>query len=112
MIIRVRLEQEGISAARVRDLPPPPVEPQVVVDGILHILGQRPDLRKRDLFRRFALDNFAAIHRMVSNNDRVVTPIRDMYESLADRLGARIFEDRLWQLAEPTVKANFKKQVI
>jgi 7-cyano-7-deazaguanine synthase in queuosine biosynthesis len=67
---------------------------------------------KQDLFRRFALDNFTAIHRLVSNNNRIVSPIREMYESLAQQLGTRIFEKRLTQLAYPTMAPNFKKQAI
>jgi hypothetical protein len=66
--------------------------------------------RKRDLFRRFALDNFAAIQRLLSDNKRVVRPIREMYESLAHKLGTKIFEERLAQLAHPTVVPNFRKQ--
>jgi 7-cyano-7-deazaguanine synthase in queuosine biosynthesis len=65
---------------------------------------------KRDLFKRFALDNFAAIHQLLSNNKRVVRPIRDMYESLASKLGDKIFEHRLSQLAHPKMLPNFKKQ--
>jgi 7-cyano-7-deazaguanine synthase in queuosine biosynthesis len=65
---------------------------------------------KRDLFRRFALDNFAAIQRLLLENKRVVRPIRDMYQSLAQRLGTQVFEDRLRQLAMPTVVPNFRKQ--
>jgi 7-cyano-7-deazaguanine synthase in queuosine biosynthesis len=67
---------------------------------------------KYDLFRRFALDNFAAIQRLLTDNKRVVRPIREMYESLTQKLGTRIFEDRLTQLAYPTVVPNFQKQVI
>ena len=65
---------------------------------------------KQDLFRRFALDNFAAIQVLLSENKRVVRPIRDMYSSLAQKLGARVFEDRLRELANPTVVPNFGKQ--
>jgi hypothetical protein len=65
--------------------------------------------RKRDLFRRFALDNFAALHRLLVENKRVVRPIREMYESLAHKVGPRIFEERLAQLAHPTVVPNFEK---
>jgi 7-cyano-7-deazaguanine synthase in queuosine biosynthesis len=72
--------------------------------------GMIDTYRKRDLFRRFALDNFAAIHKMLSENKRVVRPIREMYESLTQKLGTRIFEDRLKQLAYPTMVPNFKKQ--
>jgi hypothetical protein len=65
---------------------------------------------KRDLFRRFALDNFAAIQRLLLENKRVVRPIRDMHQSLAQRLGTQVFEDRLRQLANPTVMPNFRGQ--
>jgi 7-cyano-7-deazaguanine synthase in queuosine biosynthesis len=72
--------------------------------GIINTYG------KRDLFRRFALDNFAAIQRLLSDNKRVVRPVRDMYESLVQKLGTQIFEDRLEQLAHAAVVPNFKKQ--
>jgi len=65
---------------------------------------------KRDLFRRFALDNFAAIHRLLSRNKRVVRPISDLYESLTSKLGTHVLEDRLSQLTHPTIVPNFKKQ--
>ena len=67
---------------------------------------------KRDLFRRFALDNFAAIHRLVSNNKRVVRSVRTMYESLVQKLGTQMLEDRLAHLAQPTVRPNFKKRAM
>jgi len=66
---------------------------------------------KRDLFRRFALDNFAAIHRLLSRNKRVVRPVSDLYRSLTSKLGTQVFEDRLTQLADPTtIVPNFRKQ--
>lgn len=65
---------------------------------------------KRDLFHRFALDNFAAIHKLLSENKRVVRPIREMYQDLTQKLGTRIFDDRLAELSHPTIKPNFKKQ--
>jgi 7-cyano-7-deazaguanine synthase in queuosine biosynthesis len=67
---------------------------------------------KRDLFRRFALDNFAAIQRLLSENKRVVRPIRDMYESLVQKVGAQAFTDRLAQLERAQMLPNFKKLVI
>ena len=73
--------------------------------GTINVYG------KQDLFRRFALDNFAAIQRLLSQGKRVVRPIRDMFESLAQRLGSRVFEDRLEQLAHPVVVPNFKNEV-
>lgn len=63
--------------------------------------------KKRDLFRRFSLDNFAAVHRLVLDNKRLVRPIRDIYQSLTEKVGTQVFQDRLAQLAAPTVKPNF-----
>lgn len=67
---------------------------------------------KKDLFRRFALDNFAAIFRLISENKRVVKPIREMYGTVAQRLGTRKLEERLSELANPSVRPNFSKVVV
>src|SRR6202035_4056169 len=48
---------------------------------------------KKDLFRRFALDNFGAILRLLSENKRVVRPIREMYYAVAGRIGASTIEE-------------------
>ena len=64
---------------------------------------------KRNLFRRFALDNFPAIHQLLSQKKRVVRPIREIYESLAQRIGTDILDTRLSQLSKPTVVPNFRK---
>jgi 7-cyano-7-deazaguanine synthase in queuosine biosynthesis len=58
---------------------------------------------KQDLFRRFALDNFAAIHRLIQNKQRVRAPILRMYESLVARLGTKILAARLDDLQKPKV---------
>lgn len=65
--------------------------------------------RKQDLFQRFALDNFAAIHRLLLHRKRVVSPIREMYQGLAQQIGTQIFDDRLVELAHPRIAPNFKK---
>jgi hypothetical protein len=65
--------------------------------GIIDVYG------KRDLFRRFALDNFAAIHRLLSDNKRVVRPVRDLYNSVSREIGTAIFDQRLRELARTTV---------
>lgn len=67
--------------------------------------------RKKDLFRRFALDNFAAIHRLIHEKKRVVEPIRDMYENLKERIGREAFTRRLAELHRPNVSPNFKKRI-
>jgi 7-cyano-7-deazaguanine synthase in queuosine biosynthesis len=65
--------------------------------------------RKRDLFQRFALDNFAAIHKLLSEKKRVVGPVLQMYKALTEKLGTQVFEDRLKYLAHSSAKPNFKK---
>jgi queuosine biosynthesis protein QueC len=70
--------------------------------GIIDVYG------KRDLFRRFALDNFAAIHRLLSDNKRVVRPVRDLYNSVSREIGAAIFDHRLRELARTTVPDHSK----
>ena len=71
--------------------------------------GMIDSYNKRDLFRRFALDNFAAIHRLLSLNKRVVRPIREMYQDVIEKIGTDVFDERLAKLAEPTVVPDFKK---
>lgn len=67
---------------------------------------------KRDLFRRFALDNFAAIHRLLCEHRRVVRPIRDLYSSVADSVGAHNLDKRLTELANPSVAPDFLKAIV
>ncbi|HJX85324.1 MAG TPA: hypothetical protein VJ723_13370, partial [Candidatus Angelobacter sp.] len=62
---------------------------------------------RRDLFKRFALDNFAAIHRLLSDHRRVLRPIRDLYRSVADSVGTSVFDERLAELANPSVTPDF-----
>jgi hypothetical protein len=64
---------------------------------------------KRNLFRRFALDNFSAIHKLLSQNKRVVRPIRDMYKSLVQRIGTKVLDVRLEKLSDPKLKPDFTK---
>jgi 7-cyano-7-deazaguanine synthase in queuosine biosynthesis len=58
---------------------------------------------KLDLFKRFALDNFAAIHRLIQTRHRVRAPILQMYNSLVERLGRKALSARL----EDLQKAKF-----
>lgn len=54
---------------------------------------------KQDLFRRFALDNLAALHRLARDGRRLAADVRGMYRAgLADLGGARCLEERLVQL--------------
>jgi len=54
--------------------------------------------RKRDLFHRFALDNFAAIHRLVSGGHKVQSSILRMHASLIARIGTGPLETRIDEL--------------
>jgi hypothetical protein len=67
---------------------------------------------KKNLFRRFALDNFAAILRLLSENKRVVRPIREMYNTVVKQLGSGTLEGRLAELANPSVEPKFSKAVV
>jgi 7-cyano-7-deazaguanine synthase in queuosine biosynthesis len=53
---------------------------------------------KQDLFRRFALDNFAAIHRLIQMRRRVRSPILQLYRSLVEKVGAGALSTRLEEL--------------
>lgn len=72
-------------------------------------IGMIEAYKKKNLFRRFALDNFAAIHRLVSQNKRVVSPIRAMYDNVTKRLAKNALEKRLVLLSNPTIRPNFSK---
>jgi hypothetical protein len=63
---------------------------------------------KRDLFRRFALDNFAAIHRLLSEARRVVRPVRELYDSVSRETGTEIFDHRLRELPQTAVPGYSK----
>ena len=72
-------------------------------------IGTIKHYRKRDLFRRFALDNFAAIHQLLARNKRVIRPVREIYEDLSTKIGCRILEERLQELARPTIIPDFTR---
>lgn len=50
---------------------------------------------KRDLFNRFALDNFAAIHRLISDRRLVQRGVRQLYENVVGVIGTRVLDERL-----------------
>lgn len=54
--------------------------------------------RKRDLFRRFALDNYAAIHRLVSRGERIRSSVRRAYARLIKKIGTKALEARIADL--------------
>jgi hypothetical protein len=50
---------------------------------------------KRNLFKRFALDNFSAILRLIQENKRVVKPVREMYDMVVQTIDELALEARL-----------------
>jgi hypothetical protein len=62
---------------------------------------------KRDLFQRFALDNFAAVHRLVREGRRVRPSIRRYHETLKAHLGTRVLDQRLSFLERARLKPAF-----
>lgn len=50
---------------------------------------------KKDLFVRFALDNFAAIHRLVSERRRVQSAVYKLYEDVVNDIGEHSLQTRL-----------------
>ncbi len=50
---------------------------------------------KKDLFVRFALDNFSAIHRLMTERKAVQRPVRQSYDTVLRAIGANVLEARL-----------------
>ncbi len=62
---------------------------------------------KHDLFRRFALDNFAAIHRLVKEGRRVRRDVRNLYEEVKASIGPHVFDTRLRDLRKARFAVAF-----
>jgi len=62
---------------------------------------------KRSLFQRFALDNFAAIHRLVLKGHPVRASIQELYTNLIAKIGASALESRLNELARGAFEPSF-----
>lgn len=62
---------------------------------------------KQDLFRRFALDNFAAIHRLIGNGNRVRASILRMYRALIQAIGTEPLSARLVALDRAHFTSRF-----
>ena len=67
---------------------------------------------KRSLFKRFALDNFSAILRLIRENKRVVKPVREMYDTVVKRIDELVLEVRLSALESAPFEPNFSKEVV
>jgi 7-cyano-7-deazaguanine synthase in queuosine biosynthesis len=63
---------------------------------------------KQDLFRRFALDNYAAIHRLIQRGQRVRLPIVKLHDSVIKSVGKGALTARLKQLERARFAVSFK----
>ncbi len=70
-----------------------------------YAIGDINHFAKRDLFRRFALDNFAAVHRLASMGSRITDDVRELYREVLIELGGPSqLEKRLRELADRRLK--------
>jgi 7-cyano-7-deazaguanine synthase in queuosine biosynthesis len=53
---------------------------------------------KLDLFRRFSLDNFAAIHRVIAGGSVVRPAVKNLYDEVVGEIGRLSLERRIQQL--------------
>jgi hypothetical protein len=67
---------------------------------------------KEDLFRRFALDNFAGVHRFgVVERHRLRPDVRRLYEQASAAVGANAFDARLAELASRAAQPDWTAAV-
>jgi len=63
--------------------------------------------RKKDLFRRFALDNYAAIHKLIKTNGKITKAVETLYFDTIEEIGTSILEERLEELKKGHFKPNY-----
>ncbi len=92
-----------------------------LLDFCLNLLGERAELPsyqvelienfgKWDLFRRFALDNFAALHRLKSKGARLSSAVNHVYRLAIKSTGSvTLLERRLHALAEMAKESSSKQ---
>ena len=66
---------------------------------------------KLDLFRRFALDNYAAVHRLILSHRRVTKAARTLYREVVDSIGTDVLDSRLATLADRRKTPAFNRTV-
>jgi len=66
---------------------------------------------KRSLFRRFALDNFAAIHRLVAQDQRLRSDVRRLYDFARTAIGSDRLEKRLDALQRKSFRPDWRVEV-
>jgi hypothetical protein len=66
--------------------------------------------KKQDLFRRFALDNFAALHRLVQKRAAMRASVRALYDHVVAVLGRSVLQARLKELERFSVVVNWDNE--
>lgn len=66
---------------------------------------------KRDLFKRFALDNFAALHIYKKRYGKLNPYVETLYNSAINNLGEEKLDKRITKVRGETFKPNFLKMV-
>jgi 7-cyano-7-deazaguanine synthase in queuosine biosynthesis len=64
---------------------------------------------KHDLFRRFALDQFAALHVLAQNRKPIRLAVSAIYRRVTEKLGAQTLESRLGYLRNAKPPADWKR---
>lgn len=64
--------------------------------------------KKYDLFRRFALDNFAAIHKLIESGINVIEPVKNLYLETINVLGKKDIEERIDSLKKDNIQHAFE----
>jgi 7-cyano-7-deazaguanine synthase in queuosine biosynthesis len=59
----------------------------------------------QNLFKRFALDNYAALHALKTRHRRMQETVRHLYDDTVARIGTARLEERLFTLRRPGIKA-------
>lgn len=67
---------------------------------------------KKDMFKRFALDNISALRVMVRKKQELSPSIRHFYSETVEKLGTKILDDRIREVRSGKFKPNFDKKVV
>ena len=67
---------------------------------------------KKDLFKRFALDNFAGLYEYYKINKKLNPFVKNLYDDAMNNMSKQKLENRISKVRKKTFKPNFKKFVI
>lgn len=63
--------------------------------------------QKEDLFRRFALDNYAAIYKLIKTKNKITKSAKTLYLDTIEVIGTSILDKRLEELKKGYFKPNY-----